>query len=390
MDKTDISSIKLGGEAFTSKWWKKKRAIAANGSGVGKALDAWVKNCPANPDMLKDEKAVDAARKTAEALKSALAKAKSKCGKLSKETADACDKYVKEVNKYVGELSSGNEDADKWKQILVAMPKAINQMLAMTKQMDKAIADLKKYNETAKLIASKADLRNKMPVHGARTDLDGALNALEMSFGKIDKFLNKDAGFATRIGDPVLDIEATMKTRDHDKDMRVFRKMVVDIGKKEGELRDAVTDTNIHIRTARDLVNKSDKTVARAKDQLEMFDTAFWDNPAGGAKEMKTTLSDLTLKAQTLAGKDFSSLDERGKRDMSTAIKELDSEMLQLDSNITNLGNTFKQAQAMTREFAKDPLIAASLKKMGDALKLILMMKKKFDQEVKNANRAMA
>ena len=65
---------------WTKKEWQDNRARAANGSGVGKALDAWQKDCPAEISKM-NKKQVGDAFKTAKALESALGVAAKKCDK---------------------------------------------------------------------------------------------------------------------------------------------------------------------------------------------------------------------------------------------------------------------------------------------------------------------
>jgi hypothetical protein len=393
MNKSDLAAIKIGGEGFTKKWWQKKRAILANGCGVGKGLDAWAKACPPNPDLIKDEKAVEAARKAANDLKTAVQKAKKKCAKMAKDTAAACAQYEKVIDAYLKDLGKGltedSEDDAIWKQILVQMPRAIKGMSDMQKRMTDAAGDLKKLEETIDLVTTRAELRNKMPLHGVkRGDLQGAYKALEREFGKIDKFTNTQATTATRIADPVLDLEAKLKTRAHDKDMRVFRKMVVDIGNAEGKLRDALTDSSLRMRKAKDAIANAETTMERAKSQLENRTVMFWESPVGGANTISESIADVTKTAGEIVSKASANPDERTMRDLSAQMRRLDSEMLQINSNLTNLGNIVKQAATETKEFAKDKTVMAKVKEMAQAYKAIAGMKAKMDTSVQAADQS--
>ncbi|MEM7058776.1 MAG: hypothetical protein AAF557_14390 [Pseudomonadota bacterium] len=78
---------------MTKKEWQDNRSTAAKGSGVGKALDAWQKNCPSainslNADQLK------AASLAVNGLLTALTVAEKKCDKKKqKETIEGIGKY---------------------------------------------------------------------------------------------------------------------------------------------------------------------------------------------------------------------------------------------------------------------------------------------------------
>lgn len=78
---------------MTKKEWQDNRSSAAKGSGVGKALDAWQKNCPSAINTLSAEQ-LKTASLTVNALLTALTVAEKKCDKKKqKETIEGVGKY---------------------------------------------------------------------------------------------------------------------------------------------------------------------------------------------------------------------------------------------------------------------------------------------------------
>jgi predicted nucleic acid-binding Zn-ribbon protein len=393
MNRKDIAAIKLGSVAFTKKWWQDHRGILAMGSGVGKALDDWQRYCPARPELIDGVAEVEVATETCNRLKAALERAKKKCGKLDKETGLACDAYIAEIDKYMPKLGLGvtedSDDAAIWKKILVAMPKAIGAMVNMEKRIDETLAALGKLEETAEYLVTRAKARNMMPL-SAREDLEGAVKELRASWGEADRFTNREAAGITRLADPVLDLEGQLKTRRNDKDMRALRDMIVKAGRKEGALRDRLTEVHLRIQDAEALISQSQKTVQRAKDTLEQYMTRFWDSPVGSATELNKTIQDLTARLAKIVKANVASLDEGAKRDLSAEMRSIDDERLQLDSNVTNLGNIVKTAANDTKAFAQDKEIQAKIKEMIAAHKMIATQAKKLDAVIRAASQKVA
>lgn len=80
-------------KAMTKKEWQDNRAMAAKGSGVGKALDAWQKNCPSNVNAMTGDQ-IKAASLAVNAVLTALTVAEKKCDKKKqKETIEGIGKY---------------------------------------------------------------------------------------------------------------------------------------------------------------------------------------------------------------------------------------------------------------------------------------------------------
>lgn len=374
MKKSDIAAIKLGGPAFDRKWWDDRRGILANGCGVGKGLENFSKIYQKDPELISDEGEVLTLKKAIEELRTALEKAKKRTGRLDKDTTAACEAYLDLLDGYEKKLglgvTEGDEDEAVWKEILVKMPRAIGDMTKMTEQIKKSIKQLEKYDETSQLIKERAEARNKLPLSGAsRSDLEGALEQLQKAIGEIDRFTNREAGGATRLADEVFDLEKKLRSRKYDKDMRAFREMVVEIGQAEGKLRDVLTVSVNLMTSASEAVNKTQKTVDRVKDMLETQSTLFWDSPVGGATELNKTLLDITNRSNAIIAADTKTMDEAAKRVLSQQMRGIDDERLQIDSNITNMGNIVRTVVTQTKDYTGDKQVASTLKEMLAAYK---------------------
>ncbi|MCY2996006.1 MAG: hypothetical protein NTY19_50375 [Planctomycetota bacterium] len=103
MDMKDVAAISYE-KSFNKKWWESKRSSALKGSGVGKALDEWQKNCKKPiPQMIQRE--LEAAESTCAALRKALKGALAKCGDKQKETVAGCKKYLQLVNDFSSDVA---------------------------------------------------------------------------------------------------------------------------------------------------------------------------------------------------------------------------------------------------------------------------------------------
>lgn len=104
---------------FTKKEWQDNRARAANGNGVGKALDEWQKKCPWNLNGLSEHELVQSTS-TATKLEAALDKAKKACNKQKqKETIAGIEKYetiIKNYKKAVAEATKKAKERAKYRK----------------------------------------------------------------------------------------------------------------------------------------------------------------------------------------------------------------------------------------------------------------------------------
>jgi predicted nucleic acid-binding Zn-ribbon protein len=279
-----------------------------------------------------------------------------------------------------------DDDAEVWKKILVAMPKAIGEMVKMSKDIDGAKKDLGRYEETAKLLIERAKARNKMSSQ-SRDDLLGALEELQKAVGKVSKFTNEEAVRITRFADPVFDLEEKLRGRTHEKDIRAMHEKVIAAGKLEGSLRDRLTEVVTQVAEAEALIKQTVKTVERIKDMMETRMTMFWDSPVGGAKTLNDTLLDVKQRVKAILGADPLKLDESAKRQLVQAMRKLDNERLQLDSNITNLGNILRSVVSETKQFTSDKKIVEQIKEMAATYNLLNGEYKKIDVDIAKADK---
>ncbi|QDU41049.1 hypothetical protein Mal4_54140 [Maioricimonas rarisocia] len=103
---------------FTKKEWQDNRSRACAGSGVGKALDKWQKDCPAKISEM-DAGQVTKAMMTAKALAAALQVAAKKCDKKKqKETLAGIARYEAIVSRYQTLLKQADVALKKRKSVI--------------------------------------------------------------------------------------------------------------------------------------------------------------------------------------------------------------------------------------------------------------------------------
>ncbi|WP_056267909.1 MULTISPECIES: hypothetical protein [unclassified Roseateles] len=379
MDKKDIDAIKPGSPAFTKKWWGAHRGITMKDSGVGKALEDWVRYCPKDPDAMEDVVELEVAKDTCERLTAAMTRAKQSCGSLAKESKLACDKYLAAIEVYRKKLVAAEADpiadAETWKEIQAAKPKVIGLLTKMGERIEAAIKEIAELGETAKYLVERAKARNQMGSPGGRDDLAQALEELKKNFEGLEKFVNREAPQITRLADPIVNLEAKLKTRKYDKEMRAMREAIVRAGRAEGGLRDHYTALSTAIQEADKLVTKAVKTRQQVLDSMENKLVMFWDGPQG-ATNLAASIADVTKQLNQFIALDVAKLSEEDKRKLSAKARAVDDERLMIDAGLTNLGNIVRQVAQETRDYVKDKAIA-------DKLKEILAGHKHIDSTVK-------
>jgi predicted RNA-binding protein len=379
MDTKDLDAIKLGGPAFTKKWWDAHKGVTMKDSGVGKALEDWVRYCPKDPEVMEDVVELQVAGDACERLKVALTRAKQSCGSLAKESKLGCDKYLAAVEVYRKKLVAAEADpiadAATWKEIQAAKPKVIALLTKMEERIDAAIKEMAEFSETAKYLAERAKARNQSGTHGGRDDLAQALAELKKGFDGLDKFVNREAPQITRLADPIVDLEAKLKTRKYDKEMRAMREAIVRAGRTEGSLRDKYTELSIAIQEADKLVTKAVKSREQVLEGMEKKLIMFWDGPQG-ATNLAASIADVTKQLNQFIALDAAKLSEEDKRKLSAKARKVDDERLMIDAGLTNLGNIVRQVAQETRDYVKD-------KDIADKLREILAGHKQIDGTVK-------
>lgn len=394
MDKKDLDAIKLGSPAFTKKWWDAHRGVTMKDSGVGKALEDWVRYCPRDPEVMDDVVELQVAGETCERLKDALTKARQSCGTLAKESKLGCDKYLALVEIYRKKLVAAEADpiadAATWKLIQAAKPKVIEQLKKMEDRIEAAIKEMGGMSETAKYLAERAKARNQMSsTHGGRDDLSQALAELKKGFEGLEKFVNREAPLITRLADPIVDLEAKLKTRKYDKEMRAMREALVRAGRTEGGLRDKYTELSVEIQEAEKLVTKAVKTREQVLKQLETKLTMFWDGPQG-ATNLAASIADVTKQLVLIIADDVTRMSEEDKRKLTAKVRRLDDERLMVDAGLTNLGNIVRQAAHETRDYVKDKDVSDKLREMLAAHKQIDGTVKQMDGKAEQVSRMVA
>jgi hypothetical protein len=374
MDKKDLDAIKLGGPAFTKKWWDAHRGLTMKDSGVGKALDDWVRYCPKDPELLEDVVELQVAHEALERLKDAMTRARQSCGTLAKESKLGCERYLLVIEIYRKKLVAAEADpiadAETWKKIQAAQPKVISLIGQMEDRINAAIKDMGELGETAKYLSERAKARNQMGTPGGRDDLGQALVSLKKGFTDLDSFVNREAPKIVRIADPLVKLEEQFKTRKYDKEMRKMHEALIGAGRLEGKLRDKYTELSIQIQEAEKLVTRTVKSYQQVLDAMEMKLTLFWEGPQS-ASNMAASVADVTKRLNDIIALDVAKLSEEDKRKLSVRARSVDDERLMIDAGLTNLGNIVRQLAQDTRDFIKEKSVADKLKEMLAAHKQI-------------------
>eukprot|EP01031_Cornospumella_fuschlensis_P046493 gene46493-56931_t len=266
-------------------------------------------------------------------------------------------------------------DAATWKQIQAAKPKVIGLLNKMEERIDTAIKEMAELGETAKYLVERAKARNQMGTHGGRDDLAQALEELKKGFAGLEKFVNREAPQITRLADPIVDLEAQLKTRKYDQEMRAMREAIVRAGRTEGGLRDKYTELSVAIQEADKLVTRAVKSREQVLASMENKLVMFWDGPQG-ATNLAASIADVTKQLNQFIALDVAKLSEEDKRKLSAKARKVDDERLMIDAGLTNLGNIVRQVAQETRDYVKDKSIA-------DKLKEILAGHKQIDGTVK-------
>lgn len=283
MKKSDLSQIKLGSAAFTSKWWKDRRPIIVHGCGVAKALDRWQRDCPKDPETIMAEPDQYSARKAAWDLIIAMDKAKKKAGRLAKDTAAACDVYTKIAKDYherVGLKVLKNTQDD------LAMKKILAEMDAIRKDGKKIAAscktDITKIEEFCRS-AIEMQSRAKDAIAGkGRIPLD-KLGPLHK---QIDTARNKHMRNVEKTLYPMLNRVGEIEVQAKKLNSTKNEKTIAQFGKEMSYLDDVKQDfLNANgecvdeLGEALNIIKQTQVTLADVKRMLEQANTILYDNP---------------------------------------------------------------------------------------------------------------
>ncbi|MEN1705704.1 MAG: hypothetical protein AAGJ54_09360 [Planctomycetota bacterium] len=190
---------------FTKKWWQANRSSKCKGSGVGKALDKWVKFCTDTPVKFKTPEEFAGASEACSDLKKALKTAKSKCGKHQAETAAGIDRYEKERKLWEDALNKEyDKRLEKYKKdrqdLLDFVQKAVDDMGDMVDeiaQYDDYIDDLE--DQALDDVENNAGLMIKHFYDSAKAPYSKAekvLNEAKKRYEKDGKYIKERRGSA--------------------------------------------------------------------------------------------------------------------------------------------------------------------------------------------------
>lgn len=156
---------------FTKVWWEKNRPLKMRASGMGKALEAWAKNCTA-PGRMPPE-AIQRALNTCAELKKAIAAAKKKAG-TDKAAVAVMDKY--EVGRVKYQRSVEADHAMRVHHLETSRDELLKSIKAAGAELDKHLKEVKEF---ATAIASNKATIERDPRESVKGDRENAAMLME-------------------------------------------------------------------------------------------------------------------------------------------------------------------------------------------------------------------
>lgn len=381
MKKSDISDIKLGGKGFAKTWWQERRAITAHGCGMGKALDAWAKDCPNPPEKITDPSAQEKARKAAEAVMAAALKAKKKAGKLAKDTALACEKYHEVAQDYLGRIGG---DADTGRELLEAIENARPRIQLIGRQIDETGKAFATVEGKAGKIAQAASKLSGSGKDGLG-DLEKALKELNDECQSLSKKTDRELSLFFRLGTPVEDAAKKMGGTSHVAALKEFRKLIEDTNRRYEGLRSALTSCQQAIQETGRVLDGTANDEEKLRKELENTLHFIWGNPSGSPEGLSAQIQKYVERMSKISSVDPTSLPKEKIDEIREAMRITHSGVMRLEANTANLVRAVKRASDLARRLPPDGKTDKQIKEAAMALQIVSQMKANFEKERKKA-----
>ncbi|QDU41228.1 hypothetical protein Mal4_55930 [Maioricimonas rarisocia] len=168
--KKDLKDIKVGGPAFKSDWWNKRCSSKCKKEGVDKALDAWSDFCK-DPEKFEESDELGKAKMACNGLRTALGKAKSKCGKLQGDTKAAIEKYLDVIGGYEKDLAAKEKEFEADEAEAKNLVKALKQ----TRQRQMFYGLVRKGKEGRLFVSKKQQPIKRLARKAKSTEIKGAI-----------------------------------------------------------------------------------------------------------------------------------------------------------------------------------------------------------------------
>lgn len=366
MDKKHIALIKIGGPAFTKKWWDKHRGVTISDSGVGKALLRWAESCPRDPELIEDGLKIQDALAVCAQLHGALVRAKASCGPLAKESKLACDRYMALVTDYrkrlMSAVSEQNADRTLWQQVSKAIEGAVNELNAVDRRLAEATkyaGDLAQY---ARTLTERAKASNKPGAGGRREELVRAALELRKQFDKWDDLAKRQLTGLKRLGQPVDDLAAGLRTREHEKALFAFHERLRKTCRDELTLREALATLAGAVQETESTVSHTRKAADDVMKKLQEHHKQFWADTGAGALAKK--IAALSKRMTEISALDVAALDEADKRTLAKEMRTADARRAEVLGDLADLADRIRETAQDTRELSNDAKVAATLKEM--------------------------
>ncbi|MEO0624524.1 MAG: hypothetical protein AAFU49_22925 [Pseudomonadota bacterium] len=373
MKKSDIGQIKLGSAAMTKKWWQSKRAIVAQGCGVGKALDAFNTHCKGKPETILDDDGQFKAKKAAWDLVEAAEKARKKCGKLAKDTGAACQKYMDIAGDYHGRIG---QDQGTNRAIGTEIDKATK---TITEMASKMVAVGKAFGVVEKRCA----LTAKQAKSGSKEDVKhhlGTLDGCRNEWGALAKSTDRELSVFVRVGNEVEALAKKMGGTQHVAELTKFRKLVEQTNRTYEDLLTKKSNADEAIRETEKIVNGTDTDVRKRHDEIETGFERIWANPVGSPEKLNKTMAGhiSTLKKIIEARK--KPLTDEQVDTLREQMRKLHGEAIKIEANSTTFVRQVKKLGDDIKKVPADPKLNKRLKEVAAALQVLGKAKQEFDR----------
>lgn len=374
MDRKDLAQIKLGSPAFTSKWWKDKRADATKGSGVAKALDDWQKACPKDPGKMPSPAAAEAASKAAKALIAAMTKAKAKSAK-DKDNAEACGLYVKLATDYLGKISapapaaaSGavGEDSN-WPKVQAQMAKALAAAKATAAKGSKLVESVGMVNKALEKITAMANARVQGKTGRPISELNAQLDKIGAALKEPNRFLGQQ-GALHKLRKEVLSAASKVKVPAAAAAARAFDQEFDRLMDFENRIEAAIRDTDRELDEARIIVRKSDVTLDAVRGTFADFHDSLYDHIQTSLHQMPAELNALTAEAVEVMKMKGKALDAKAQAALRDRVDAMADRLARLDRIATAHANDGASMKKVIRGFEKELDFAKAIPKLDKDL----------------------
>ncbi len=403
---------------MTKKYWEDHRDKSCKGSGVGKALEAYVLNCPRSADQIKKKEHFEKAFETLEALESALKVGKGKTSGIKnaeskKGTVEMIDemekkrkKYKEGLEKIFDEFKKKRDDAgndpqyqQKIKTYVDRRQKLLEFITAGHKETQAFIARIKTNNANIEKLNTNLDVAvsKKKDMEMAKTFLKGMETLVQQSMDLGDKIqtrYDKDAPFIKQERGPAADAKNMgVLPEDAKKHDALFSKataLAAETGDLLRESKELIKDIVATLTDAKQLVVNGGRTLDSAlsmSNNLVLRITEIQSNI--NSSKQKFTHSAQGVITTAAEKMELGEADLEIKQNSATTqFNNVTNESSSLLSLVGQMLKTLQEGQAkIPKELLKDPTIKSDAEKIKTIVTDVVKTKKEVETMLAKARK---